>query len=87
MKKTPLRRVSKKRAKELTQYFKLRKDFLEKNPVCQACDGEPANQIHHRNHREHGRLNDQKDWVAVGNYCHTWIHNHPEAARKEGWLL
>lgn len=36
MKRTPLKRVSSKRAKELREYAKLRKAFLEEHPYCQV---------------------------------------------------
>lgn len=36
MKRTPIRRVSKKRAKENREYSKLRKEWLELHPYCQA---------------------------------------------------
>lgn len=36
MKRTPLRRVSKKRAKQNREYSKLRKEWLELHPYCQA---------------------------------------------------
>lgn len=87
MKRTPIRRVSKKRAKQNAEYMKLRKKFLEDHPVCQICNDEVANQIHHTNKRNGTRLNDQKYWMALGIRCHIYIHTHPEAARKEGWLL
>lgn len=87
MKKVPIRRVSKKRAKELTQYFKLRNEYLEALPICGVCKEREAFHIHHKNKRNNARLNDQKYWVGVCASCHSFIHDHPEAARKEGWLL
>lgn len=36
LKRTPLARVSKKRAKEMRTYSKLRKEFLEAHPWCQV---------------------------------------------------
>lgn len=35
MKRTPIRRVSKKRAAELREYYPLRKAYLEAHPYCQ----------------------------------------------------
>lgn len=36
LKRTPIRRVSKKRAKELRQYSKERAEYLAENPVCEV---------------------------------------------------
>lgn len=36
MKRTPIRRVSSKRSKQLREYAKLRKEYLEYHPFCQA---------------------------------------------------
>lgn len=36
LKRTPIRRVSKKRAKQLREYTKLRNEFLALHPICQV---------------------------------------------------
>ena len=37
MKRTPLRRVSKKRAKQLRTYTDVRKEYLKEHPWCVVC--------------------------------------------------
>jgi hypothetical protein len=64
MKRTPLKRVSTKRSKELKEYAKLRKAYLEAHPYCEVYlaenglkyEGKPidaplATDIHHRRGR------------------------------------
>lgn len=89
--KTPLRRVSKKRQSENRQYLKQRKAFLEAHPYCEACleEGEArqATDIHHRNKRNGARLLDEEYWMSVCRKHHDWIHAHPAEARKLGWLV
>lgn len=87
MKRTPIRRVSKKRAKQNAEYMKLRKKYLEDHTVCQVCNEREATQIHHKAGRRHSLLCEVEFFLAICFECHAYIHNHPEAARKEGWLL
>ncbi len=92
MKRTPLRRVSKKRAKELVIYRSLKKYILSQRPYCEMISqsGIPsclnyATQIHH----SHGRgklLNEVKFWWALCTECHAWIHDHAREARAKGLL-
>ncbi len=93
IKRTPLRRVSKKRAVGLRIYSKLRKQFLEEHPYCQAyatiwypaCDSPPSVEIHHK--RGRGKyLNETSTWLAVCRMSHDFIHQHPKAARIMGFL-
>ena len=88
MKRSPLRQVSKKRAKQLRSYSALRKNFLADHPFCQVVGCKPrySTQIHHRSHREGKRLNDVDNFVAVCDNCHNEIHQNPKWAREQGLL-
>lgn len=86
-KRKAIRPVSDKRKKQNAEYSVLRKAFLEEHPVCQVCLSEEASQIHHMNHREGKRLNDQNYWLAVGPDCHHQIHDQPAWAKEKGYLL
>jgi hypothetical protein len=84
MKKTPLKKKSKKRSAEETEYSKLRLSYLQENHFCKA--GLPncslvATDIHHMNSRTNEKLNDISDWIGVCRSCHTFIHNNPQTAR------
>jgi hypothetical protein len=93
-KQAPIRKVSVKRAGELKDYSKLKKEFMSRpeNQFCpvmkhfQAVDM-PATEIHHINDRNGDRLNDTNYWLAVTRVGHTWIHSNPKEARKLKWLI
>lgn len=83
LQRTPIRKVSKKHAKELRSYSKLRKTFLEEHTTCEVaqvgCTGQ-ATEVHHVVHR--GKyLNSVSTWLASCPSCHRWLHDHPSQAR------
>ncbi len=86
MKRSPLRKVSNKRAVENALYLKLRKQFLEENPDCKLC-GMPAHDIHHRRGRFKKRLVEVEFFLSVCRACHTIIHENPKWAERRGYLL
>lgn len=87
LKRTPIRRVSKKRAKENRLYYQLRRTFLGVNPTCQANLPEEkvfcthySTDVHHVLRR--GKyLNVPSTWLAVCRNCHEYLHQHPSMAR------
>lgn len=86
IRRSPLRRVSKKHAKELRTYSKLRKTFLEEHTTCQypGCSS-PAQDLHHKKGR--GKyLNDATHFMAICRYHHDMIHRNPAIARFGGYL-
>lgn len=85
MKKTPLRRVSKKQQARLRIYYKLRDDYLSQHPVCQCCNERKSQDIHHVAGRG-SLLNDTEHFMAVCRPCHDGIHARPSVAREKGWL-
>lgn len=91
LKRTPLRRVSKRRAKALKAYTPLRRGFLAAHPFCQVChyrnrNSAKATDVHHMNGRHNERLNATEDWLAVCRCCHDHIHAHPAWGRAMGFL-
>lgn len=100
MKRTRLRQVSVVRAKELRQYSKLRKIYLEAHPYCEVWlaehdlkyEGAPleaplSQDIHHRQGRQRAKLNDTSMWLAVCRELHNQIHNNPKWAYEMGYLV
>ena len=88
MKRTPLRKVSKKRQEELSEYSKLRKAHLSQFPTCVVCEERPATDIHHRHSRGNGgSFVDPDNFLGVCRKCHTMIHEQPSKARENGWLV
>lgn len=87
MKKSPLRKLSGKRRKEVNLYLKARKKYLEDHMTCEICNELESTQIHHSAGRQKERLLKQEWWVAVCQSCHSFVHANPEASLKSGWLL
>lgn len=84
--RSPLKKVSGKRARELAVYSALRKEHLEKNPNCVACGGK-ADQIHHRMQIRYGKfVNDVSQFLSMCGNCHTFTHNNVDFSIKEGYL-
>jgi hypothetical protein len=88
IKRTPLRKVSKKRNRELQVYMKLRAKFLDDRPWCEVeqcgCTFQ-ATDIHHREGRG-SNLNKVATWIPSCRSCHTFIHNNAGKARELGLL-
>jgi hypothetical protein len=82
----PLRRVSKKRQRSYIEYAKLRREYLENNPVCQCCGVNQATEVHHRR----GRgiyLCDVRYFMAVDAGCHRLIEKKRTWAMNFGYSL
>lgn len=89
--KTPLRRASPKRSKELALYRKERDAYLMANPNCAArhaagitCSGDL--QLHHYRGRVGRLLRMDMFWLSVCAAHHSFIHDHPGMARELGLL-
>ena len=87
LKRTPLRKVSKKRAIANRVYLRLRKEQLAIYPICRVCAKRPSTDIHHMNKRSGERLNDVSMFLPVCRPCHQWIHDYPADARDKGFLV
>jgi hypothetical protein len=93
LKRTPLRRVSKKRAKQNRLYAVLRKEYLVAHPRCKVCEDKQhvpiraATEIHHMNKRHGERLNDMSMWLPVCHTCHMVIEHAKKDAREVGYLM
>jgi hypothetical protein len=85
--KTPLKKVSDKRQKELTQYSKLSKAFLALHPLCEiklpGCTVQ-ATEVHHGAGRENGRLLKVEDFVAGCHHCHMIVTEKSKEAIEQG---
>jgi 5-methylcytosine-specific restriction endonuclease McrA len=88
LRRTPLRRVSKKRAEALKVYRVNKASYLLANPFCQVCETEKAIDIHHKlSLGRGGKLNDTTIFMAVCRSCHNQIHNNPKWALLNNYLL
>jgi hypothetical protein len=84
--KTPLRRVSKRRSKEMKEYGILRKEFLEKLPICEVCMKAKSTDIHHKAGRGKHYI-EVETWLSTCRSCHDRIHREPSWAREKGFLI
>ena len=81
-----MRKISKKRAKQLKEYSKLRAEHLKDNYLCDVCGCE-ATEIHHKNKRSGDRLLDNLYFMSVCRRCHQHIHLNPQQSRDKGYMI
>lgn len=85
-----MKKVSDKRAAQLRDYRKLKKELFYDNPECEVktiyCQG-MATDIHHTNKRYGERLNDRRYFKLVCRGCHDWIHSHPRLSKELGFTI
>lgn len=87
-----IRPRSSKKIKLDAEYSILRKDFLEKNPLCQAripgkCS-RVSTDVHHTyagSKRSEYYLK-QETWMSVCRDCHSWIHENSKESKIQGYL-
>jgi len=88
MKKSFLKKRSKKRSKQEAEYSKLRLAYLESYPFCKAklpkCTIKSTD-IHHMKGRVNEDLLDTTEWLSVCRSCHIWIETHPIEATELGF--
>ena len=84
-----LKPVSDKRLKELAIYRVVRDKYMKAYPKCEyeGC-GEDSTELHHKGGRR-GKTVYYVPWfMACCHNCHmVKIHQHPEDARKKGYLI
>lgn len=83
----PIRKVSKKRAKQERQYKPVRRKFLAEHSICElkleGCTG-ASSEVHHSAGRENGRLLKVDDFKAACHNCHVKATEHSCAAIAAG---
>lgn len=87
LKRTPLSRVSPKRAEANLEYSGLRNEYLAAHPICECCGESPSTEIHHKRGRENERLTEAQYFLAVCRTCHRLITEDSEWAIREGYSL
>lgn len=85
-----INRLSKKRAMEYKGYSIVRKEYLDKNPYCEAripgCTIQ-ASEVHHKAGKIGAKLTDVSNFLAVCRSCHDKIEANPDFAKEEGFSL
>ncbi len=93
MKRTALRKVSKKRAAQLAMYRGLKDFILRQRPFCECLSPTAApscmnraSTLHHIRGRIGPNLCDERYLMPICVTCHDWIHSHAREARRLGLL-
>lgn len=82
-----IRKVSKKRARQLREYKPLRDKYLSEHPVCECCKIHLATQCHHMAGKEGLRLLDVTRFFAVCHTCHERITRDSKWAIENGYSI
>jgi hypothetical protein len=87
VKRTPVKKVADRRAKELRIYAKLCPEFKKANPECQArlegCTWRTTD-VHHKKGKENELLNKVEYFLPVCRNCHDIIGSQHTRAKKLG---
>ena len=98
MKRTPLRRISKKRAKEQRKRARMVSEELAVRELCEAgsliylkadksvCAGRSTELHEPLTRARGGSILDPDNTIAVCRNCHRWIHDNPHSATQLGLL-
>lgn len=82
------KKVSEKRAPQLQEYFKLKKEYLALYPVCEVEDCNiKAVDIHHQRGREGERLLDTNYFMSVCRGHHIELTEHSKEAIAKGYSV
>lgn len=87
MKRTPLRKVSKKAQLRHYYYTVARRKYLVNHVKCEVCQVRVAHEIHHKKGRCGIRLCDDRYFLAVCLCCHEKITFNPKWAMEKGYSL
>lgn len=86
LKRTPLKQTSKRQAKALREYRRLRAAYMADHSVCESCGTQPATDLHHKAGRG-ANLCRTETFMATCRQCHNAIHSNPSIARIKGHLI
>lgn len=86
MKRSPMRRVSRRKQGSYMEYIKLRLKYLTEHPKCECCGIRQATELHHKR----GRgiyLCEVKWFMATCSTCHHSIETNREWAMNRGYRI
>ncbi|NQY42597.1 MAG: hypothetical protein HRT87_04550 [Legionellales bacterium] len=83
---------SKKRQQEDAKYRKLRINFLEEKPMCEArlpgCTLKSTDVHHKYSGKDRSKYYlDTSTWLSCCRSCHDFIHKNPRFARESNLLF
>lgn len=81
----PVNRVSPKRAGQVVEYIKLKREYLALYPVCEVPECHLRSvDVHHQGGKEGDRLTDVNYFMAVCRQHHDEFTEHSKEAIKDG---
>jgi hypothetical protein len=83
----PIPQVSKKESKRLAKYYKAKSEYMAEHELCEVCQENKADQIHHRKGRIGSLLWDKSYFLASCDTCHRRVELNPEWAKDNGYSL
>lgn len=92
LRRSEMRRVSRKGAARQREYLKLREAVYERaRGLCEVnatpdCTGQ-CEQVHHKQGRQGDRLTDLSKMVGICYNCHEYIGRNPALAYDRGWMI
>jgi len=98
LKRTPLKQVSKKRAKLNRERATFVKSYLSRQPTCEAGRVIETADVRHRcsitavdvhemlTRARGGSIVDEANVLALCRACHDWIHDNPKRATELAFL-
>ena len=74
--------ISDSQSKRLSEYRKVRKEYLQQNPICKFpnCNSTDLD-LHHGAGRVGSLLTDVRYFVGLCRYHHIWVENNPIEAK------
>jgi len=90
MKRSKLRKKSKKQIEREKRYWPAQKEVILRDPLCKVCLSfgrtTPATEAHHLRGRNGSLLWDTRFMIGTCFWCRMWPHDNKEEARKRGLL-
>lgn len=79
--RTPLRKASPKRAKDMVLYRQERDAWLQTQRSCHHCNAVGMLELHHFRGRAGSLLRDVRFWLSLCGGCHRQVYDNPKWAR------
>lgn len=81
-------KVSSRQKTRLSEYARAKKRWWRDGLKCEmgGCVNQAEKQPHHKFGRVGALLCDERGWIALCIFHHTWVHQHPTEARQLGLL-
>lgn len=85
-KRKPIKKVAEKRAKQLTQYSRLKAQYIAIHQICEVptCNKQAVD-IHHQRSRTNENLLDTNYWMSICRQHHIYYTENSKEAIENGY--